>query len=278
MTKRIIIFILFIFVIGCGGPKIEKFSICPGKAILKDSIAALGQTEKVTPFRASGQCLATVYEENKRRKEEFSIKVWFNPPSELRLFGDIAFNARGLDIGSNADEFWFAAKPKELGNSFMWGKWIEQQGFITGIGPKILLDAFGSIDLKQTGDFSLSNEGPFDVLTLKNQDRIVKKIYIYCCDYRIRKIEYFNDAGKLSIVVELSNYSIELDGSTFASQLLIRLIHEDRKEDSFRILFKTVSAFEYTNEKREAYFRKPANIEGFEHVYQIINGRLIEQN
>lgn len=277
MSLRILIVVLFVFLIGCAGPKIEKFGICPGKTTLQNSIAALEKNGKVLPFRASGQCFATVYENDKKRKEEFSIKVWFNPPGELRLFGDIAFNARGLDIGSNAKEFWFAAKPKELGTSFTWGQWDQQQEFVTNLGPKILLDAFGGIDFDRDAGWLLSNEGPFDILTRKSEGRIVKKIYIYCCDYRVRKIEYFDDKGGLSIVLELSNYSIRFDGLSFASQMLLRLVHPGQKEDSFRINFGTVSAFEYTSEKREAFFQKPTNLEGFKHVYQIINGQLIEQ-
>jgi hypothetical protein len=277
MRLRLLILVLFVFLTGCVGPKQEKFNICPGKTSLKDSIAALEAAGKVLPFRASGQCFATVYENDKRRKEQFSIKVWFNPPAELRLFGDIAFNARGLDIGSNSKDFWIAAKPRELGNSFAWGLWQQQQEFVADLGPKIILEAFGSITFDKDADWSLSNEGPFDILTLKTQDRIVKKIYIYSCDYRVRKIEYFDDKGSLSLVLELSNYSIRFDGCSFASQMLIRLLHTDSKEDSFRIIFKTVSAFEYTAEKKQAFFQKPENMDGFEHVYQIVNGRLSEQ-
>ena len=255
MIKRIFIFILFVFLVGCGGPRIEKFNICPGKPTLNDSVTAMRTNAKVLPFSAQGRCLATIYDNNKKRKENFSVRLWFNPPKELRLFGEFPFNPRGLDIGSNEKDFWFAAKPRELGNSFAWGLWQEQQEFVADLGPKIILEAFGSITFDKDADWFLSNEGHFDILTLKTQDRIVKKIYIYSCDYRVRKIEYFYGKGSLSLVLELSNYSIRFDGCSFASQMLIRLLHTDRKEDSFKIIFKTVSAFEYTADKRHGRAR-----------------------
>jgi hypothetical protein len=270
--------VALIFIAGCVGPKIEKLAICPGRDSLEDSLAALNnRTGQIIPFRAGGQCFATVYENQKRHKEEFAVKLWFNPPNELRLFGDVAFNARGLDAGSNESEFWFAAKPKELGNSFSWGKWSEQKNFFAGLGPKLLLEAFGSLSLDNPQDWSLSNEGPFDILTEQSQGRIVKKIYIYCCDYRIRKIEYFDNEGKVSAALEMKNYTKALDGSLFPSEVMLREFSRDGKEDLLRVVFGTVKGYEYSSQKRAAYFERPTDLKGFEHIYRVIDGQLYEQ-
>jgi len=196
---------------------------------------------------------------------------------ELRLFGDIAFNARGLDIGSNSNEFWLGAKPKQLGNSFFWGEWNQQNGFGENLYPVIFLDAFGSISFDNASDWSLSNNGPFDILTQRSQGKVIKKIYIYCCDYRIRKIEYFDSSEIPAATLELWNYSNYFEGCSFASQMLIRLSNPQQKEDSFKINFGTVKSLEYTNEKKDVFFQKPANLDGFENIYQVINGKLIKQ-
>jgi hypothetical protein len=277
MRNFLLTTVALIFIAGCVGPKIEKLAVCPGKASLEDSLAALNnQAGQIKPFRASGQCFATVYENEKRHKEAFAVKLWFNPPSELRFFGDVAFNARGLDIGCNETEFWFAAKPKELGNSFSWGKWSEQKDS-SGFVPKLLLDAFGKITINNPQDWSLSNQGPFDVLTEQSQGKIVKKIYIYCCDYRIRKIEYFNDEGKVSVVLEMKNYREIFDGSLFPSELMLTSFRNDGKEDLIRVVFGTVKVYEYSKQKRAAYFERPTDLNGFEHIYKSVDGQLIEQ-
>jgi hypothetical protein len=277
MRKFLLTTVALIFLAGCVGPKIEKLAVCPGRGSLEDSLAALNnQAGQIKPFRASGQCFATVYENEKRHKEAFAVKLWFNPPSELRFFGDVAFNARGLDIGCNETEFWFAAKPKELGNSFSWGKWSEQKGS-SGFVPKMLLDAFGKITINNLQDWSLSNQGTFDILTEQSQGKIVKKFYIYCCDYRIRKIEYFDDEGNVSVVLEMKNYRGIFDGSLFPSELMLRDFYYEGKEDLIRVVLGTVKKYDYTTQKRAAFFERPTDLNGFEHIYRAADGGLIEQ-
>ena len=276
MRNFLLITVALIFLAGCVGPKIEKLAVCPGKASLEDSSAALNnQAGQIKPFRASGQCFATVYEDEKRHKEAFAVKLWFNPPSEFRLFGDVAFNARGLDIGCNETEFWFAAKPKELGNSFLWGKWSEQKGSSRFV-PKLLLDAFGKITIDNPQDWSLSYEGTFDILTEQSEGKIVKRIYIYCCDYRIRKIEYFDDEGKTVFAVELSNYGA-FNGGLFPMELKLTSFRNDGKEDLIRVVLGTVKKYDYTTQKRAAFFERPTDLNGFEHIYRAVDGGLNEQ-
>jgi hypothetical protein len=277
MRKFFLTTVALIFLAGCVGPKIEKLAVCPGRASLEDSLAALNnQAGQIKPFRASGQCFATVYENEKRHKEEFTVKLWFNPPNELRLFGDVAFNARGLDIGSNETEFWLAARPKELGNSFSWGKWSEQKGS-SGFVPKMLLESLGKITIGNPQDWSLSNQGTFDILTEQSQGKIVKKIYIYCCDYRIRKIEYFNDEGKVSVVLEMKNYREIFDGGLFPMELRRTDFRKDGKEALIRVVFETVKDYDYSSQKRAVFFERPMDLNGFEHIYKSVDGGLIEQ-
>jgi hypothetical protein len=277
MRTKLLSVVVLVFIAGCVGPKAEKLAICTGRATLQDSLASLdSNTAQIKPFRANGQCFATDNEKGKKHKEEFSFKLWFNPPSELRLFGDVVFNARGLDIGCNETEFWFAARPKELGNSFWWGKWSEQKNTFAGFGSKMLLESLGKITIASPQDWSLSNEGPFDILTEQSQGKIVKKIYVYCCDYRIRKIEYFNE-GNVSAVLELKNYREIFDGSLFPSELMLQDFNYEGKESLIRIVFGTVKGYEYTSQKRTAYFERPTDLNGFEHIYRAADGGLNEQ-
>jgi hypothetical protein len=117
MAKKINIFVLLsaamiIFISGCG-PKMVPLQICTGKQTSEEAIKSLNNnSEKIRPFQVYGRCLARVNNEKKIHKEDFAVKLWFDPPENIRLFGDIAFDGRGLDIGCNKDEFWFAARPK----------------------------------------------------------------------------------------------------------------------------------------------------------------------
>jgi hypothetical protein len=278
MRKRYLIFIGLIFIAGCVGPKNEKLAICPGRVSVQESISVLNeQAKQARSFRAGGQCFATVHEKEKKHKEEFAVKLWFNPPGEVRLFGDVAFNARGLDIGCNESEFWFAARPKELGNYFLWGKWNEQQNSYARLGPKLLVDAFGGIDFEKPELLSLSHEAPFDILTELSEGKIVRKIYIYCCDYRVRKIEYFDEAGKAAVVLEMSNYRKALNGSLFPGELKLRSLRNDGREDVMRVVFGVVKGYEYTRLRRGDFFGMPTELGGFGKIYKVVDGQMIEQ-
>ena len=132
---------LVLFFAGCAAQPMRH---CPGKTTADEAIAVLkSHREKAVPIRATGQCLLQYHAEGKVRKENFPVKLWVNPPDEIYLQGDVAFDATGLVFGSNADEFWFWLKPKEV-SSYWSGTW-SQAGIWNGlaVSPMIALEAFG---------------------------------------------------------------------------------------------------------------------------------------
>ena len=278
--KLLILLVMIVFFVGCAPQAVEQKKICPGKESVSESLQALSlQAEQIKSFKANGQCFARFYDDNgKRKKEEFTIKLWLNPESEIRLFGDIAFNARGLDIGSNEDEFWVGAKPKEIGSSFYWGSWSEQKGqTLLMLGPKLLLEALGIVDYSEQQEWSLFNEKGFDVLTKQVGEKAVKKVYISTCDYRTAKIEYFDDENKKAAVLELAKYKAFFDGVVIPKEIKITIAGTEGKDDSFRIVLKKLKPFEFTEEKRAVFFSRPVQRKGFKHIYKIVSGELIEQ-
>jgi hypothetical protein len=275
-----ILLLMFVSFAGCAPPQVKPKKICPGKQSVAEALQTLSsQTEQIKSFKANGQCFAKFYDDNgKKKKEEFTIKLWLNPQSELRLFGDIAFNARGLDIGSNEDEFWVSAKPKEIGNSFYWGTWDEQkEQILLMLGPKLLLEALGIFDYSGQEDWSLSNEKGFDILIKKDGTKAIKKVYISTCDYRAAKIEYFDNENKPAAVLELSKYKAFFDDVIIPKELKITIAGAEGKNDSFRIVLRKLQPFEFTEEKQAVFFSRPEQPKGFKHVYKIVNGELIEQ-
>ncbi len=265
---------------GCGPQIAEPLQICPGAGSAEEAVSILqAQSHKAVSLKANGRCVARFYVEgsDKPRRESFAVKLWFEPPARFRLQGDVVFNARGIDLGSNRDEFWLAMKPKELGNSYFWGRWSDETS-LDGlkISPRILLEAFGVVEVDDGGRWSLSNEGPFDVLTRRERaGSITKKMYIYGCDYRPRKIEYFAD-GEVTVILQLDGYKDVCEG--VAAPMVIRLIsfNDDKSEDSFEITLDSVRQVNFSAKLQKALFSRPRP-RGFRRVYKIVGDKWLEQ-
>lgn len=266
---------------GCGPQIAEPLQICPGAGSAEEAVSILqAQSHKAVSLKANGRCVARFYAEGSERprKESFAVKLWFSPPARLRLQGDVVFNARGIDLGSSGDEFWLAIKPKELGSSYFWGRW-DGETSLDGlkISPKILLEAFGIVDVEDGGRWSLSNKGPFDVLARRERaGSITKKMYIYGCDYRPRKVEYFDDNGAAAVILHLDEYRDVCEG--VAAPRLIRVVsfNEQKGEDSFEITLDSVRQVNFSAKLQKALFSRPRP-RGFEHIYKIVGGRWFEQ-
>ena len=264
---------------GCSRQLEKPIRTCPGKESVLLSLHRLhsyGLNSK--PLKANGQCLAKFYAEGKVQKENFPVKLWFSPPSRIRMHGDVAFNARGIVLGCNEHEFWLAMKPKELGNSYFWGRWSD--GPALGklkISPKILLEGFGIVGVRDKRDWFLSNEDGFDILTKRSAwGAVIKRVYISVCEYRVRRIEYFGPNEKRVAIAELDDYKDICNG--FFVPTIIRVINSnmDGTTDSFRIILESVRLYEFTEKQQEVFFVR-SEPKGFESVFRLENNRLVKQ-
>ncbi len=274
MTGKFFTFIMVALILGGCAPQIKKpIQICPGKTSVSEALRSVSQN--TTPLKANGQCLLRYYADGKKHKENFPVKVWGNPPAEIYLQGDLAFDPRAIVLGSNENEFWLIMKPKEI-SSYWWGKWSEQNSFgKLNIEPKILLEALGIAQGDSEGDWSLSNEEAFDVLTKRNgQGAIIKKIYVNCCDYLVRKIEYFNANGETEVVTELE-YKRSFKGFSIPNIIKIATYREDEKECSLRITLRSVKTYNFTKKKQNVFFTRPVPIVSL--IFRIIGGEIVEE-
>jgi len=277
----------FIFVVmwsvlvvgGCGGGKQEQLRVCAGAGVVSESVGRLArQAQRMESFKANGFCEVEVFADGKRHKESFPVKLWVNPPSEMRLQGNVAFNARGIDIGSNKDEFWVAMKPKEVGNSYFWGLWSETKSYGNIIiVPQVLLECFGLVNIAEEDKCSLSNEGPFDVLSERDDDGdIIKRIYVYSCDYRVSRIEYFDRNDNVIVSMELSRYKKFSGGLWVPTRIDVSSYGSEGAVDSFRIVLKSVKAMEFSDRQRGIYFSRPEP-RGFKKLFKIEDGTVVER-
>lgn len=263
---------------GCA-PQIQKpVKICPGKENAGESLSLLrSRSKNATSLKAGGQCFLRYHiEENKFKKENFPVKLWVNPPAEIYMQGDVAFNPKGISIGSNEQEFWLAMKPKEI-SSYWWGQWTE--GKYPGrlmINPRLMLEAFGVIEAEDIENWFLSNEGAFDILTKRQGSTKTKKVYINNCDYLVRRVEYFGDDGQVSIAMELDKYKEPVSGFFVPGFIKIINYHNGEGRDSAQISLGSVKPASFTDKQRKYLFVRPQP-EGFEHIYRITESGIIEQ-
>jgi len=274
LSNRFALLLLVLFFAGCAA---QPMRYCPGKTTVAEAIEVLkSRREKIAPIRATGQCLLQYHVEGQVRKENFPVKLWVNPPSEIYLQGDVAFDATGLIFGSNADGFWFWLKPKEV-SSYWSGKW-SQAGIWNGlaVSPVMALEAFGAVDICQ-GDWTLNRDGSLDLLVLHN-DRgvIIQKIYIEPCDYLVTKIERFDDSGDIYLKAEFAGYEKTAEGFLTPSRIKIVAVSEKGSEDSVEITLSSVKTTELNSQQRQRLFVRPLP-RGFNHIYQVIDGKAVEQ-
>ena len=276
-SRFVTAFAAILVIAGCGQEVSGPVRVCPGKGSAAEVVAVLAErAERAVSIRANGQCRLKYYAEGKEHKENFAVKLWVNPPSEIYLQGDVAFDATGIVLGANAEEFWFWVKLKEV-SSYWYGRWSEWgRDDELMISPSIVLDGLGLVDVRRF-EWDLSNSGGFDILTgRKKEGRAVKRIYISTCEYLISKIEYFDDDGEVVVCAEPENYVEVAEG--FYAAKVIKVISGGRgeKEDSVRITLGSVKAAEFNAKQRARLFVRPQP-RGFEHVYQIIEGLPVEQ-
>ncbi|MBW8002402.1 MAG: hypothetical protein FVQ80_10340 [Planctomycetes bacterium] len=274
-TNFFCLLLLLMFVSGCAVPVVKEFRICSGVESISQIAGLLeSQGENSVSFKANGNC---VWRQRKdgvlKRQEVFNVKIWVSPPGEIRLQGDIAFDPQGIVLGSNSDEYWLAIKPGGI-SSYWWGQWANAESFGgLAISPKVLLEAMGVVEADFGQGWSLANEGPFDVLTKVSGGVAVKKVYVYSCERRVARIEYFNDSGERIVAVELGNYIKVTDD--FYVPGIVKLVSDigDEGENSFLITLSSVRESEFSDVQRGRLFAKP-KLEGFSRVVE--NGVLVK--
>ncbi len=265
---------------GCGPAAQRPMRVCPGAESAAAAISIQKQHfESAVEFRANGQCLLSYYDEQgNRRSENFPVKLWIAPPARLYLQGDVAFDPKGLVLGSNEHEFWLSMKPKEI-SSYIWGRWSQQNCFEKlVISPTLLLEAFGMLRFDTGNNWSLSNSGAFDILTKRQAGGMVKKVYIYSCDRLIRKIEYLDADGKVLVVTEMDGYKLLSQAFWVPSVIKIVRHRQNNKSDSAGITLNSIKPMRLTEKQRSRLFSRPEPA-GFKHIYKLDeNCDMIEQS
>ena len=274
---------------GCGEQVQKPLPICPGKQSAADALSVLqSHLQNAWPLKASGSCVLQYYADGKQRAERFPVKLWLNPPQELFLQGDVAFDPQGVVLGTNQDEFWLAIRLKEV-SSYWWGRWQETGQFNQlVIDPKMMLEGLGipALDSDKSEDWSFTKQGAFDVLTTRSDQAVpakgprsagTKRIHIYSCDYLVRKIEYLDARGQAAVVAELDKY--EQVRQDFFVPAIVKIIHRGAsaaESVTITVTLTSVKSADITSKLRTYLFTRPEP-KGFKHIYRVLGGRVIEE-
>ncbi|MHC4555858.1 MAG: hypothetical protein ACYTFW_02885 [Planctomycetota bacterium] len=262
---------------GCTYEIRKPTEVCPGKESIAEALAALqSNSQNIVPLWAKGHCLLQYYAEKKKHKENLTVRVLVNPPVEIYLQGDASIVPKAIVLGSNEQEFWLSIRPKEI-STYWWGKWSEQDSYEKLIiNPKTLLEALGVTRVNMDEDWSLSNEGAFDILTRRDRGAIIKKIHIFSCDYRVSKIEYFDSDGQAVAFTELNKYKEVSEGFFVPALIKVTTPGRNNPENSFSITLNLKSVKPATEKQQNFPFNRPQP-RGLKHLYRIVDGRWIEQ-
>ncbi len=251
---------------------------------------------RASPLRANGQAILTYHVPNKRRVERHNvpIELRFAPPADIFIQGSIAVDPRAVIMGSNERDFWLALRPKEI-SSYYLGQWREVGDF-EGLmmSPRIVLEAMGlvaepaaAVDETQ---WTLKYERPCDVLIRRDSTgRMVKRLYIYACDYSVRRIEYFDGRGKVVAVAQLRNYKPveEGTGSSTAKERVrepfdvptridIVATGPEGQKDSVVMDIRSVTTTRFNERQRQSFFNPPP-ADRYENIYHWEDGQWVPE-
>ncbi len=260
---------------------VKPLPVCPGRMSVGESLATLqANSSNSTAIKTSGNCLLTYYVEGKKRKESFRVTLLANPPQQIYLQGDVKFDAKGIVLGANEKEFWLAVKPKEI-STYWWGQWSQVRGSEgLMISPRVLMDAVGLAPIASEDDmvnWSLSNEGPYDILTQQNDAGLaLRKIYVSCCDYLVRKIEYFDDFGQPEVIVELDKYEEVTEGFSVATSVKV-VRYLDGLTDSVKLSLSRAKPIKLNGKQIQVFFNPPAKLDRFKYKRELVDDEWIDR-
>ncbi len=266
---------------GCA-PEIQKpVQVVPDKESVTEALSVLkARSENAVSLLARGRCIFEYYdpENKKRKKEQLSVVVLMKPPVEIYLQGDATLVPKAIILGSNEREFWLSMRPKEI-STYWWGTWSGQD-FTEGImiNPRTLFEALGFLETGAEENWSLSNEGAFDVLIKQKRGVVVQKIHIDKLGYLVSKIEYYDSKGRTLALAELKNYKEAAEGFFVPASIKIIAYNRDNGSEPLGITLNltTIKPKEFTEGQKRLFELPPK--QGFDHILRNKGGKWIEES
>ncbi|MEN6576663.1 MAG: hypothetical protein ABFD90_09990 [Phycisphaerales bacterium] len=268
---------------GCvSGP--PKLAVCPGKPTTDEALKTLAaRAASAVPLRANGQAMLTYHVPDKKRAERHNlpIQLWFEPPGNIYIQGAIAVDTKAVRVGANDREFWMTLSPKEM-SAYYIGQWGEVRDF-EGLmmSPRVVLEALGLV-VEPNGEpdvaqWKLENKEPYDILTRQDEaGRVLRRVYIYACDYAVHKIEYLDARGKTIAVAQLGDYETVGEGFRVPTKIHVVSTAPDGRKDTMEITLHGVKTTNLNDRQRQFLFAPP-DAGKFENLYRYEAGRWVPE-
>jgi len=241
---------------------------CPGRETVAAAAAVFAQRRaNLASVQAGGNCyIQWLDEKGGTHDENPAIELRFCPPERLFLRGDVLGN-EALRLGCNGDEFWLRIKPKEV-STYWYGDYARLKRCAEALwfSPAGLMEALGVIEIG--ADYTLVYQDGMDVLVqLSPSGEVRKKVFVDCCTYEARRIEYYADDGKARMVMQLSDYQPVEAGVPVPSQIEVEML--DRPGTMVRLNLQKVRRFTPTPQQLEGKLFARPETTGFENVYRL---------
>jgi hypothetical protein len=134
----------------------------------------------------------------------------------------------------------------------------------------------GLIEIEETDDWKLENQGPFDILIQNDaENRPIRKIYLDNCTDEAAMIEYLDYNQKVVADLQLNNYKTVTDDFSIPTEIIISNVNADNTKNIFKISLNSPKPKEFSEKLIKALFVRPES-DGFKHVIEVTKEGLIE--
>lgn len=248
---------------GCQPQMKTEEPLCAGRATAAEAVATLRQKQAAQlSLQAAIHCDIEISNpQGDPINENFDGKMVFVGPDNLRIGGS---KFGPIQIGANANEFWFYVKPGL--DTARWGQTKNATACteMLGFNPCYLADALGQVDLDR--DWTLIQQPGFDILAAPEPSGI-RKVYINCCSYQIERIEYCDIMGNLTASADLSGYRDVPKVGNIPQVIELRHFRSARIDTLVRLRLSNVSSF-VPPAVQKKFFERPQP-KGYKAVYRL---------
>jgi hypothetical protein len=201
IDRLLFLFLLSIFLTGCAA---EKRSRPPFTSAAEATAALKEYSSGLNPLKATGTCsMNYTDEEGKKNSQSFPVRIWFVNTRKFCLYGDVAFDPKGMSFALDGEDYWVYAKPFGV---YSTGKINEgKENYFSS--PAVFLDFLQPVSTDCDSSYMAAADKTCNILICRNSGKCrTKKIFIDRCEQLVKKIEYLNCSGNPALVVELDEY------------------------------------------------------------------------
>jgi hypothetical protein len=206
------------------------------------------------PFRAYGR-LEINSEGAGGGRDNLPVKLWVNPPYDLYIQGDAAFDPKAVIAGCNAREFWLWIKPGSM-KGYWWGEWpFWGRAFGLAVNPALVLEAFFPAGTHPDPERSRFYEADgFSVIETAGTDP-ARRIYLPRCGGPPARVEYL-EAGRVMATMELSGYVALSRDFSMPSRIIIKGAPAEGQME-LHLRLSRVEPVKLNERQLEALFTRP---------------------